>query len=136
MVREIRGVMRLFLYLFLTSVFLCSCVTAVIERPEIRGGVFDSVNKKPIEGVSVYIDDELVKSDKEGAFVIKGITKKRVLNFESGHDPMFYTFKLKHSEYNSVNIKKGTRGSFDQKIIVYDSIFLKRINKAILSNNK
>ncbi len=117
-----------FYCLFLIAIILSSCATVVIERPEIRGAIYDVRDKKPVQGVSVYIEDESKTSDNNGKFVIDGITKKKIFNFEGGHDPKFYSFQLKHPQYDSLRIKKGTRGSFDQKIIVYDSIFLKPIN--------
>ncbi|MEM6815537.1 MAG: hypothetical protein AAF600_14315 [Bacteroidota bacterium] len=104
----------------------------IIERPEIRGTLYDAVIKRPIEGVSIYIDYELITSNEEGKFIIEGITRKQVFNFESGHDPKFYSIKLKHPKYDSINIKKGTRGSFNQKVIVYDSIFLQPIDNTTL----
>ncbi|PIE48393.1 MAG: hypothetical protein CSA40_00645 [Flavobacteriales bacterium] len=115
--------MRNIVVLLLMGFALSSC-SVIVERPEIKGTVYDFSTKNPINGVSVYIDEEKIISDELGQFTIESVKRKKIFNFEGGHTPLFYSIELKHPKYHSATIKKGTRGSFGQKTMVYDSIFL------------
>ncbi|MFE8425014.1 hypothetical protein ABHQ57_13260 [Tenacibaculum sp. ZH5_bin.1] len=117
-----------FYYLLLIALILNSC-SSRIERPEIKGTLYDSLTYKPVKGVLIQIDDEQIKSDNQGKFTIQRVKKRVMFNFEGGHVPLFYSMELKHPKYKSIKIEKGTRGSFGEETILYDSIFLKPLEK-------
>ena len=71
------------LYLLLLGFTLGSCSSMIIERPDIKGTIYDELTKTSIRQVSIYIDDVVIMSDKKGHFFIEGIKKKKFFNFEN-----------------------------------------------------
>ncbi|NJM78799.1 MAG: hypothetical protein HC854_02770 [Flavobacterium sp.] len=112
-------------YLFIL-ILITSCSTK-IDRPEIKGYVFDVESKKPIQNVKVNIDKNIVFTNENGEFHFKLIKKRKFLDFESGHDPKIYSIIMEEKNYVSDTIEEGTRGEFSDEIKVYDSIFLIKI---------
>lgn len=110
-------------YLFIL-ILITSCSTKV-DRPEIKGYVFDMESKKPIQNVKINIDEDIVFTNKKGEFYFKSIKKRKFLDFESGHDPKIFSIIIDEKNYISDTIEEGTRGEFSDEIKVYDSIFLK-----------
>ncbi|WKL47770.1 hypothetical protein Q1W71_22835 [Flavobacterium pectinovorum] len=116
--------MKYYFYMLLLFV-LTSCSTK-INRPEIKGYVYDFETKQPISDVTIITEEgKETTTDKLGHFVLSKQTRTKIFDFESGHDPKHFFFILSHPKFNSDTIKEETRGSFGD-LKHYDSIYLKR----------
>ena len=114
------------LILSLILIFLLTSCSTKINRPEIKGYVFDFSTKQPITDVIIITEDgKETTTDKSGYFVLSKQSSTRIFDFESGHDPKQFFFILSHPKFNSDTIKEETRGSFED-LKLYDSIYLKR----------
>lgn len=109
----------------LLTFLLTSCSTK-INRPEIKGYIYDFDTKKPISDVTIITEEgKETTTDKLGYFILSKQTRTKIFDFESGHDPKQFFFILNHPKFNSDTIKEETRGSF-RDLKLYDSIYLKR----------
>ena len=112
--------------LFICLVLSFGCST-IVERPEIKGFVFDKISKHPIVNAEINIDGKTeARTDKKGMFLLKIVTSRKLLDFENGHDPKMYLLIINHPFYISDTIEEKTRGSFSKDIKLYDSIFISK----------
>ncbi|MCH4828952.1 hypothetical protein [Flavobacterium columnare] len=116
--------------LILCMFFIVGC-SVKLERPEIKGFVYDKITKKPISNVEIitFNDGQIITesiTDTLGMFYLKAIKSSHLLDFESGNDPKFYDIILKHRNYLTDSLQEKTRGSFINELKVYDTIFLSK----------
>lgn len=116
-------------YILIILFFLFISCSSKIERPEIMGHIYDKKTKEPIGNVEIlsHNQSELfveAKTDSKGVFKLKKKSSTKLFDFESGHDPKIYFIVIRHSAYISDTIEARTRGSFTDKVKVYDSIYL------------
>ena len=117
--------MKIF-FSFFMMICLTSCSTK-INRPEIRGYIYDFKTKRPISDVVIITENgKETTSDKSGYFILSKETKTKIFDFESGHDPKQFFIILNHPQFSSDTITEETRGSFGD-LKLYDSIYLKKI---------
>ena len=116
--------MKIFFNLLL--IFLLTSCSTKINRPEIKGYIYDFKTKHPISDVIIITEEgRETTTDKSGYFILSKQTKTKIFDFESGYDPKQFFIILNHPQFNSDTIKEETRGSFGD-LKLYDSIYLKR----------
>jgi hypothetical protein len=111
----------------LIIILLCIGCTQVVESPQTKGFVYDSITKQPVNNAKIEINPSRTTStDASGMFVLPKKTAYQMIAFDSSRDPKYFWFSIEHPAYKTKEIEDFARGSFSDNVKVYDSIFLQR----------
>jgi hypothetical protein len=117
----------------ITNLLLCltlvSCSTDII-RPPVKGVIYDFENKKPILKANIIpVDSQGIHkgtfSNINGNFFIPINSKKSVFSLEGS--PKEYRLIISAKNYVTDTIIDETRYGFSKDVVIFDSIFLKKI---------
>ena len=111
----------------LLGLLLCIGCTEVVESPQAKGFVYDSITKLPIGNAQISSNrTELTSTNTHGMFILQKRTAYQMIAFDSSRDPKYFWFTINHPDYKTKEIEDFARGSFSDNVKVYDSIFLQR----------
>ena len=110
----------------LIIILLCIGCTRVVESPQTKGFVYDSITKQPVNNAKIEINPRRTTTDANGMFVLAKRTAYQMIAFDSSSDPKYFWFTVSHPNYKTKEIEDFARGSFGDDVKVHDSIFLQR----------
>jgi len=111
----------------LIIILLCIGCTRVVESPQTKGFVYDSITKRPVNNVHINSNrTESISTNAKGMFTLQKRTTYQMIAFDSSRDPKYFWFTVSHPDYKSKEIEDFARGSFSDNVKIYDSIFLQR----------
>jgi len=111
----------------LIIILLCIGCTRVVESPQTKGFVYDSITKLPIFNAHISSNRiERNSTNAKGMFTLQKRTTYQMIAFDSSRDPKYFWFSVSHPVYKTKEIEDFARGSFSDNVKVYDSIFLQR----------
>jgi hypothetical protein len=109
----------------LIIILFCTSCTQVVESPQTKGFVYDSITKQPVSNAKIEINQSRsTTTNAKGMFVLPKKTAYQLIAFDSGRDPKYFWFSIEHPDYKTKEMEDFARGSFSDDIKVYDSIFL------------
>lgn len=113
--------------LLLIGILLCTGCTEVVESPQTKGFVYDSITKQPVNNAKIDVNQSKgTATNAKGMFLLPKRTTYQMIAFDSSRDPKYFWFTVSHPDYKSKEIEDFARGSFSDNVRVYDSIFLER----------
>ena len=111
--------------LLFLGLLLCIGCTQVVESPQTKGFVYDSITKQPVNNAKIEVtQSRSTTTNAKGMFVLPKKTAYQMIAFDSSRDPKYFWFSVRHPNYKEKEIEDFARGSFSDDVKVYDSIFL------------